>query len=79
MARASIQPGDRVTLRSAHGVMRDVAVERFDLPAGDLTAYFSEANILTGTAVDPRSKTPAFKATSVQVEADHKTISFTVG
>lgn len=68
MARASIKPGDRVTLRSAHGVMRDVVVELFDLPAGDLMAYFPEANVLTGTAVDPRSKTPAFKATPVQVD-----------
>jgi molybdopterin-dependent oxidoreductase alpha subunit len=68
MARAAIEPGDRVTLRSAHGVMRDVVVERFDLPPGNLMAYFPEANVLTGTAVDPRSRTPGFKATPVQVE-----------
>jgi predicted molibdopterin-dependent oxidoreductase YjgC len=31
-------------------------------------AYFPEANILTDTVVDPRSKTPAFKSTVVQLQ-----------
>lgn len=68
MERAGIRSGDLVTVRSAHGVMPDVVVEEFDLPAGDLMAYFPEANVLTGTAVDQRSKTPSFKATPVRVE-----------
>ncbi|MFZ9051071.1 MAG: FdhF/YdeP family oxidoreductase [Steroidobacteraceae bacterium] len=67
LERLGILPGERVTLHSAHGVMQDVMVEQFDLPPGDLMAYFPEANVLTGTAVDPRSKTPAFKATPVNV------------
>lgn len=69
LERLGISIGDRVTLRSAQGAMQDVVVEQFDLPPGDLMAYFPEANILTGTAVDPRSKTPAFKATPVRVES----------
>ncbi len=68
MARLSLQPGDRVTVRSPQGTMHGAAVEPFDLPAGSLMAYFPEANVLTGTAVDPRSKTPSFKATPVSVE-----------
>ncbi len=68
MARLSLQRGDRVTVRSPHGTMHGVAVEPFDLPAGNLMAYFPEANVLTGTSVDPRSKTPSFKATPVSVE-----------
>jgi hypothetical protein len=28
-------------------------------------AYYPEANVLCGTAVDPRSKTPAFKSVPV--------------
>lgn len=66
--RLGISAGDRITLCSGHGRMAGVQVYPFDLPAGDLMAYFPEANILTGTAVDPRSHTPAFKATPVWVE-----------
>ena len=68
LSRLGLSVHDRVDLHSAYGAMRNVLVERFDLPAGDLMAYFPEANILTGTAVDPRSKTPAFKATPVRIE-----------
>ncbi len=50
------------------GEMRGVAT-RFDLPRGSVLAYYPEANVLVGTAVDPRSKTPAFKSVPVQVEA----------
>jgi len=58
----------RATLRSDHGEMREVVVEPYDLPAGNIMAYYPEANVLTGTQVDPRSKTPAFKSTPVSVE-----------
>ncbi|MFK7957109.1 MAG: FdhF/YdeP family oxidoreductase [Lysobacterales bacterium] len=64
----ALSPGDHVTLRSDHGVMEDVQVFPFELGPGDLLAYFPEANCLTGFAVDPRSRTPAFK--SVQVWLD---------
>ena len=60
--------GDLVTLVSAHGRMPDVRVQRYDLPPGNLMAYFPEANVLTSTAVDPRSRTPAFKSTPVWIE-----------
>jgi anaerobic selenocysteine-containing dehydrogenase len=73
LSRLGLSVHDRVDLHSAYGAMRNVLVERFDLPAGDLMAYFPEANILTGTAVDPRSKTPAFKATPVRIEVRKST------
>jgi len=63
-----LQPGDRVTLRSAQGVMAGVEVFSHDLPAGNVLAYFPEANVLTSTAVDERSKTPSFKATPISIE-----------
>ena len=62
------KPGDLATLRSAYGVMADVVIYQFDLPRGSLLAYYPEANLLTGQEVDPRSKTPAFKSTQVDVE-----------
>ncbi len=67
MAELGLAEGDRVKLRSAHGQMDAVRVHPFDLPRGNLMAYFPEANVLTGTTVDPRSKTPAFKSTAVRV------------
>ncbi|MFZ5609107.1 MAG: FdhF/YdeP family oxidoreductase [Pseudomonadota bacterium] len=68
MADLGVKAGDKVDMRSAQGVMTALAVHPFDLPPGNVMAYFPEANVLTGTAVDPRSKTPAFKATPVWIE-----------
>jgi len=68
MATLKLHDGDCVDLLSAQGCMSQVKVAAFDLPAGNLMAYFPEANVLTGTAVDPRSRTPAFKATPVAVK-----------
>ncbi|MCG8443483.1 MAG: FdhF/YdeP family oxidoreductase, partial [Caulobacterales bacterium] len=55
IAALGLEPGDLATVRSAHGVMEGVTVYAFDLPRGDVMAYYPEANALTSTAVDPRS------------------------
>ncbi|MFN3231293.1 MAG: FdhF/YdeP family oxidoreductase [Alphaproteobacteria bacterium] len=60
--------GDFVEIRSAHGRMDRVRVYPYDLPPGNVMVYFPEANVLTGTAVDPRSKTPSFKAVPVWID-----------
>jgi len=60
--------GARVNLRSTQGVMAGVEVFEHDLPRGDVLAYFPEANLLTSNAIDPRSKTPAFKSTPIRIE-----------
>ena len=60
--------GDKVTVQSEHGKMTAVTVYPFDLPEGNVMAYYPEANILIGTTHDPRSKTPAFKSVSVRIE-----------
>lgn len=60
--------GDLVDLVSSRGRMRAVRVKQFDVTPGTVLAYFPEANILTGTEVDPRSRTPAFKSTQVWIE-----------
>ncbi|MEZ5562519.1 MAG: FdhF/YdeP family oxidoreductase [Gammaproteobacteria bacterium] len=65
LAAHGLADGDTATLVSAHGRMEGVTVRPFDLARGSVMAYFPEANVLTGTAVDPRSKTPAFKSTPV--------------
>jgi len=48
--------------------MENVKLYAFDVPRGDMLAYYPEANILTSTDIDPRSRTPAFKSTSVWIE-----------
>lgn len=63
-----VSSGSKVTLKSHHGEMKDVEIRTFDLPAGNLMAYYPEANVLTGRAVDPRSKTPGFKSVPVWIE-----------
>jgi len=70
MDRLGLRRGDSVSLESRRGQMRGVRVYPFDLPAGNLMAYFPEANILTGTEVDPRSRTPGFKSIAVAVTPD---------
>jgi anaerobic selenocysteine-containing dehydrogenase len=59
--------GDIATVESDTGVMADVTLRAFDIARGSVMAYYPEANCLTGTAVDPRSKTPSFKATAVRL------------
>lgn len=66
MARFGLREGQRVVVRSATGEMAGVAT-LFDLPRGSVMAYYPEANMLVGTAVDPRSKTPGFKSVPVDI------------
>ena len=68
VAAQGVSVGDRVTLVSDHGRMENVRVYAFDLAPGSAMAYFPEANVLTGATVDPRSKTPSFKATPIRIE-----------
>jgi anaerobic selenocysteine-containing dehydrogenase len=67
MALFGLAAGDRITLRSANGTMA-AEVMPFDLPRGSALAYYPEANVLSGTAVDPRSRTPAFKSIPITIE-----------
>lgn len=68
MAAMRIGDGDRVDLVSAHGRMEAVQVRGFDVPRGDALAYYPEANVLIGTDVDARSRTPSFKHTPIRIE-----------
>ena len=68
LAARGLADGDRATLVSATGRMEGVRVQAFDIARGAVMAYFPEANVLTGTGTDPRSRTPGFKATPVWFE-----------
>lgn len=67
MQRLGIKTGDAIEVVSASGTMTDVTAQMFDLPSGNLLAYYPEANVLTGSTVDPRSKTPNFKSVPVAI------------
>ena len=68
IAALGLVHGGQVTLRSEFGQMQAVKVCPFDVPPGNLLCYYPEANALTGTAVDVRSKTPSFKNTAIAIE-----------
>jgi molybdopterin-dependent oxidoreductase alpha subunit len=67
MGRLGLVKGSVVDVSSRHGCMRSVTVYPFDLPSGDMMAYYPEANVLVGREHDPRSKTPAFKSVQVSI------------
>ena len=69
IAALGLKEKDKVTLRSDTGEMRNLDVVAFDLPRGNIAAYYPEANVLVGQTVDQRSRTPAFKSVPVSVEA----------
>ena len=68
MEEMGIAEGDMIDLASAQGRMRRLKALAFDIPRGSALAYYPEANVLVGTEVDPRSKTPAFKSVPVWIE-----------
>jgi len=68
MACRGLQEEDTVTLRSDTGIMEKLSVYAFDVPPGNMMAYYPEANVLVSQAVDSRSRTPAFKSIEVSLE-----------
>lgn len=70
-AMLGVEQGDCVDILSETGTMTAVAVHLFDLPVGNVMAYYPEANILLGREHDPRSKTPGFKSVAVRIQPHH--------
>jgi molybdopterin-dependent oxidoreductase alpha subunit len=67
MQHLGIAEGGITDINSVHGEMRGVQVKSYDIPKGNLMAYYPEANVLIGTERDLRSQTPAFKSVPVTV------------
>lgn len=67
MKNLDVDNGDKVDVISAQGAMRGVNVQRFDLPSGNVMAYYPEANVLAEHRLDPRSLTPNFKSIAVKI------------
>jgi len=50
--------------------MPNILVRAFNIRAGNALRYYPEANLLVPTTTDPDSKTPAFKAVLVTLDAN---------
>jgi len=68
MAELGLSKKDCVDIESDDGQMKGVYVYPYDLPRGNVMAYYPEANALIGLSRDPRSQTPAFKSVKVSLE-----------
>ena len=71
LARLGLKADQRVTIRSATGELASILARPYaDIKPGNVLMYYPEANVLVSRAVDPDSKTPAFKAVPVTITAD---------
>jgi anaerobic selenocysteine-containing dehydrogenase len=69
LARFGVSDGDLVTVHGPAGSMRGIRATAFDpLKPGNAAMYYPECNVLVSRALDPQSKTPAFKGVIVTVE-----------
>ena len=70
IARFGLKVDQPVTVKSTTGEMRYQRVREFDVRPGNAMMYCPECNVLFSRAVDPQSKTPAFKNVLVTVTAE---------
>jgi molybdopterin-dependent oxidoreductase alpha subunit len=68
MQNLKLSNGDRINVNSEHGEMSNLIIQEFDIPPGNVLAYYPEANALTEHNLDPRSKTPNFKSVPVNIK-----------
>lgn len=70
LIRFGLKPGQATTVRSQTGEMTNVIATSFEkIRPGNAAMYYPECNVLVPRSADPRSRTPAFKAIPVTVEA----------
>lgn len=67
MRTMGVRDGDLVDVTSRQGTMLALTARSFDVPPGNVLAYYPEANCLTDRERDPRSQTPRFKSIPVRV------------
>jgi anaerobic selenocysteine-containing dehydrogenase len=59
----------KITIKSAAGQVNNLKLRPFDIAKGSVAGYYPELNPVVLSVVDPRSKTPSFKNTLVEVLA----------
>ena len=65
--RMGLHDGDRVTISSETGSLTHIRVAGYDIAPGCAAMYYPEANVLVPTAVDGKSRTPAFKDVRIRI------------
>lgn len=70
IARLGLKVDQLVSVKSRTGEMRYQRVREFDIRPGNAMMYCPECNVLFSRAVDPQSKTPAFKNELVTITAE---------
>jgi anaerobic selenocysteine-containing dehydrogenase len=69
LRRFELSDGERVTIHGPAGTMRHIRATAFSqIKPGNAAMYYPECNVVVGRALDPQSKTPAFKGVVVRVE-----------
>ena len=68
--RLGFKENQRVTVRSEAGALAGILVRPFDpIKPGNALMYYPEANVLVPRHADALSRTPAFKAVAISLEA----------
>lgn len=67
MTELSLNNGDRISVSSSAGTLKNRKAFSFDLKSGNVLAYYPEANVLCERKVDSRSFTPNFKSVPVKI------------
>ena len=71
LSRLDLSESQQVTVHGPAGSMQHVRVHKYpDIRPGNAAMYFPEANVLVSRALDPASKTPAFKGVVVHIEVE---------
>ena len=63
-----IKNDDQIVVSSSSGSMPNAIAQSFDIPRGNVLAYYPEANVLTERKLDERSLTPNFKSVPVNIK-----------
>jgi len=72
LVRMGFLPDQPVDVRNETGWIQGVLIRPFDIAKGCALMYYPEANVLVSKAVDPLSRTPAYKNTIVTITPSTK-------
>jgi len=69
ISRFNLAVDQLVTVKSKCGELGNLLVRAIDIHPGNAVMYYPESNVLIPKLADPKSKTPSFKNTTIQIEA----------
>lgn len=69
ISRLNLVIDQQVTVKSKCGELGNLLVRSINIRPGNAVMYYPEANVLIPKLADPKSKTPAFKNTTIWIQA----------